>query len=205
MRAASSGVVHVNSGGAVVHRNSCNSHAARVRGGTAAMSTSARCKDWRPAVGKLGFLQQASGRMHGEAWARSFAVPLSCDFHGAGNPTRVCCHVPRLPTPFFPPEPPGPSREVRSWIGRTPLEKTSRSGVWLFRGALMGERVFSAFSAAGDWVKKGSYHTAWSSCSCVMCILVARHSYRAKNCRAVLVTAYCSVEGYRTRDEAVVC
>ena len=36
------------------------------------------------------------------------------------------------------------------------------SKVWLFLGALQGEGVFSALFAAEDWVKKGSYHTAWS-------------------------------------------
>ena len=45
------------------------------------------------------------------------------------------------------------------------MEKT----VWSV--ALKGENVFSSLVAAGDWVKKGSYHTAWSvpllsSCSC---------------------------------------
>ena len=35
----SSGIVHLNSGGAVVHRNSCNSHAAEVHGGTKRLST----------------------------------------------------------------------------------------------------------------------------------------------------------------------
>ena len=48
------------------------------------------------------------------------------------------------------------------------------SGVWLFRGALRGrggENLCSSLCAAGDWVKKGSYHTAWSvpcdsSCTC---------------------------------------
>ena len=33
MHAKSYGVVTVNSGGAVVHKSSCNSHAAEVRGG----------------------------------------------------------------------------------------------------------------------------------------------------------------------------
>ena len=48
------------------------------------------------------------------------------------------------------------------------MGKTARSGVWLFRE---GGDVLSALLAAGDWVKKGSYHTAWSilplsACSC---------------------------------------
>ena len=42
---------------------------------------------------------------------------------------------------------------------------------WLFRSALEGETLFSSLDAVGDWLKKGSYHTAWSvpwdsSCTC---------------------------------------
>ena len=45
------------------------------------------------------------------------------------------------------------------------------SGVWLFRGALQGKNLFSSLDAVGDWVRKGSYHTAWavpcdSLCTC---------------------------------------
>ena len=69
MHVISYGFVCVNSGGAVVHRHSCNSHAAEVQGGTKPLSMSTRCMDRRPAVGKLDCLQQASGRLHGEAWA----------------------------------------------------------------------------------------------------------------------------------------
>ena len=43
--------------------------------------------------------------------------------------------------------------------------------LWLFLGALQGESLFSSLVAVGDWVRKGSYHTAWSlpirsSCTC---------------------------------------
>ena len=69
------------------------------------------------------------------------------------------------------PEPPGPGRVIRNMFGWSQLEKTVRSGVWLFRGALRGENLFSSLCAAGDWVRKGSYHTAWavpgdSPCTC---------------------------------------
>ena len=51
------------------------------------------------------------------------------------------------------------------------MVKTARAGLWLFRGALRGENLFSSLDAAGDWARKGSYHTAWSvpcgsSCTC---------------------------------------
>ena len=62
-------------------------------------------------------------------------------------------------------------RVIRNMIGWTLQEKTDRSGVWLFRGALQGENLFSLLDAAGDWERKGSYRTAWavlldSSCTC---------------------------------------
>ena len=64
------------------------------------------------------------------------------------------------------PEPPGPDRATRNMLGWSQLEKTARSGVW---SALGGDNLFSP--SAGDWVKKGSYHTAWLvpsdfSCTC---------------------------------------
>ena len=69
------------------------------------------------------------------------------------------------------PEPPGPGKVVRNRLGWSKLEKTKRSGVWLFRGALQGENLFSLLDTTGGWVKRGSYRTAWavpcnSSCSC---------------------------------------
>ena len=44
-------------------------------------------------------------------------------------------------------------------LGWSQLEKIVRSGVWLFRGALPGENLFSSLDAAGDWEKKGSHHS----------------------------------------------
>ena len=51
------------------------------------------------------------------------------------------------------------------------MGKTDRSGLWLFRCALRRGDIFSSLLASCDWVKKGSYHTAWSvhplsACSC---------------------------------------
>ena len=56
-------------------------------------------------------------------------------------------------------------------LGWSKLEETERSGVWVFRGALQGENLFSSLHVAGDWERKGSYHTAWAvpcdpSCTC---------------------------------------
>ena len=51
------------------------------------------------------------------------------------------------------------------------MEKTEKSGLWWFPGALRRQEIFPVLLAAVDWVRKGSYHTAWavpctSSCSC---------------------------------------
>ena len=61
--------MHVNSWGALGHRNSCNLHAAGVQGGTKALSMSTRLGVGRPAVEKLASPQQAPGRLHEETWA----------------------------------------------------------------------------------------------------------------------------------------
>ena len=56
------------------------------------------------------------------------------------------------------------------WVGHSWRKQQGR-GVWWFRSALRGGNFLSSLRAAGDWVKKGSYHTAWSvpwdsSCTC---------------------------------------
>ena len=73
--------------------------------------------------------------------------------------------------PDHSPEPPGRGRIIGNMLGWSQMEKTDRSGVWLFRGALQGEILFSSLAAIGDWERKGSYRTAWSvpcdsSCTC---------------------------------------
>ena len=65
----------------------------------------------------------------------------------------------------------GPDRVISNMIGWSLQEQTDRSGVWVFRGALQGKNLFSSLDVAGDWERKGSYHTAWavpcgSSCTC---------------------------------------
>ena len=60
--------VHVNSCVALGHRNSCNLHAAGVRGGTKATSMSTRLGVRCPAVEKLASPQQTSSKLHVEVW-----------------------------------------------------------------------------------------------------------------------------------------
>ena len=116
--------------------------------------------------------------------------------------------VTRLLPPFFSSVSPGPGREVRNGMGWSLLEKTARSGVWLFRGALRGSSAFFAFAAFAGWVEKRSFLTAWavSPFSSFLFILIwARHGCRATIWRAVLATASLIVEGYRSLNEALVC
>ena len=156
---------HVNSDGCTY--NSCGG----VRGGTKPKSTSTRDQVGCPAVEKLASLQQAPGRLHVETWAGRNGNPSLPISQGVeilpGCADMVTC----LPPPFFSSVSPGPGREVRNGMGWSLLEKTARSGVWLFRGALQGNSAFFAFAAFANWVRKGSFLTAWavpplSSCSC---------------------------------------
>ena len=48
-------------------------------------------------------------------------------------------------------------------ITRCPTSRLPHHGdSRFFRGALQGEDLFSSLAVSGDWVRKGSYHTAWS-------------------------------------------
>ena len=108
--------------------------------------------------------------MHEETWAvlltnRGLRISQEVEIV-PGCAVLVACHS--CPHYSFGPV---PGRIIRNTLGWSLLEETDRSGVWLFRGALQGENLFSSLDAVGGWVKKGSYHTAWSvpcdsSCTC---------------------------------------
>ena len=134
--------LHVNSCGALGHKNSCHVHAAEVRWGTKAPSTSTRFGVRCPAVEELASPQQTSSKLHVEVWegllsnqgmrfSQEEEIVPGCVVSGA----RPSCLD-------DPPEPPGPGRIIRNMFGWSQLEKTVRSGVWLFRGALRGENLF---------------------------------------------------------------
>ena len=96
---------------------------------------------------------------------RLFAEPRPAVFPGKGNRAGVCCcgGLSFMSS--------GLGRVVRDMLGWSLMGKTDTSEVWLFRSAFRGENLLSFLRAAGDWVKKGSYHTAWSvpwdsSCTC---------------------------------------
>ena len=137
-------------------------HAVEFGGGTKPMSMSTRCQVGCPAVEKLASLQQAPGRLHDETWAGrvgNLSLPISQVVEIVPRcADMVTCLLP----PFFSSVSPGPGREVRIGVGWTSLEKTARSGVWVFRCTLAGISVFFALAAAGDWVKKGSFLAAWA-------------------------------------------
>ena len=114
---------------------------------------------------------QDRGSLHGEVWASILHNQGPKIFREVeivpGCAVRVACPS----CPDYSLEPPGPDGVIRNMIGWSRLEKTERSGVWLFLGALQGENLFSLLDAAGDWERKGSYRTAWavpldSSCTC---------------------------------------
>ena len=106
-----------------------------------------------------------------ETWAGREGNP-SLSFSQVAEILPGCADmVTRLLPPLFSSVSPGPGREVRNGLGWSLMEKTARSGVWLFRGALSGSSAFFAFAAFASWVEKGSFLTAWavpplSSCSC---------------------------------------
>ena len=103
----------------------------------------------------------------------------------------------------------GQAVKLENNLGWMQMEKTDRSGVWLFRGAFQGKDLCSSLAVSGGWVKKGSYHTAWSvpgdsSCSCSYAYGhgTAIGPHTGKRCWG---TAFVFVEDYRTLDEALVC
>ena len=180
--------LHVNSCGALGHKNSCHVHAAEVRRGTKALSMSTRLGVRCPAVEKLASPQQAPGSLHGEVWASILQNQGPKIFREVeiipGCAVTVACPS----CPDHSPEPPGPGRIIRNMLGWSLEEKNVvGSGVWLFRGALQGKNLFSSLDVTGDWVRKGSYHTAWA----VPCdsFVWAGPRYRATHWTAMLAIA----------------
>ena len=163
--------IHAKSRGSSAHWNSRVERGREVSGETKTLSTSILSRVWRPAVGENLPLQQASESLHEEALVgrvNSSNLRISQEMEIKKGCVVTVSH---LPTPAFTSSAPCCGSTVRSWLGWTLMGKTDRSGFWLFRGALRGGDVFSSLLASCDWVKKGSYHTAWSvlplsACSC---------------------------------------
>ena len=113
-------------------------------------------------------------------------------------------------TLFVTPVLPGPGSDIRMKMGWKVLGKTGKAGVWFFRdaGGWWGSGVWPMLMGAVDWVRKGSYHTAWavpcgSLCTCSYAYgrgpAVGPHT--GERCWPLLA----GVEGYRTPDESLVC
>ena len=155
-------------------------------------------------MGKTFFSQLQSRKVHGEMWAGLLKK------HGPRTSQEVeivpvCAAIVVCPSsPDNSLEPPGPGR----WVGHN-WRKPFGLGYGC-SGVPSKERIFfSSLVAAGDWVRKGSYHTACpvpsnSSCTCSYAY-GARPRYRAQYWRAVLATARRYLEGCRSPDEALVC
>ena len=143
---------------------------------------------------KRSFSQQQSRKLHEEMWASLLEKQGPSIFREEEIVSGCAVMVVRPSCPDHSPEPPGPGRIIRNMLGWSQVEKIVRSGVWLFRGALQGESLFSSLVAAGDW---GSYHTAWSV---VLHALVRMCTGEAPLSGHVLATACRCVEGYRSRD-----
>ena len=142
-----------------------------VWGGTKRATTGSLRQVRLSAGKKRYFSQQQSRKLHEEMWASLLEKQGPLIFREVdilpGCAVMVACPS----CPDHSPEPPGPGRIIGNMLGWSQMEKTIRFGVWLFRGALQGESLCSSLVATGDWVKKGSYHTAWSapcgsSCTC---------------------------------------
>ena len=137
-----------------------------VHGETKSLSTCTRAGVRRPAVEKLASPQQASLKLHEETQNRGLRI-----FQETEIVPGCAVRVVSPSGPDYYPESPGSGIVIRNRMGWSLLKQTKRSGLWLFRGAFQGENLFSLLDAAGDWERKGSYHTAWavpsnSSCPC---------------------------------------
>ena len=133
--------VHANSSGTYTYGNSRVERGHDGCGRTKPLSTSTRCHG-RPAVKKLALLQQVSRRVHEETWAGckgSLSLKIS---HEVEIVPECAVTVSYLPSPFIAPVLPGPGRDVRNMLGWSQVVKTARMGIWLFQGALQGEKFF---------------------------------------------------------------
>ena len=122
----------------------------QVRGGTKRATTGSLRQVRLSAGKKRSFSQQQSRKLHEEMWASLLEKQGPRIFREVeivpGCAVMVACPS----CPDHSPEPPGPGRVTRNMLGWSLMEKTVRSGVWLFRGALQGKSFFSSLVAAGD-------------------------------------------------------
>ena len=125
------------------------------------------------AVERPAFAQQLSGRVHVGTWAGGHNC-LNLRISQGKEIIARCAVSGSFPrTPFVTPVLPGPGSDIWMKMEWKVLDKTRKSGVWFFRdaGVRLGSGVWPMLMGAVDWVRKGSYHTAWavsggSLCTC---------------------------------------
>ena len=137
------------------------------------------------------FSQQQSVEVHVETWAGGQEILRLSISQAKEIQVRCAGSVFTLRTSFFTPELPGQGSEIRTRMGWTQAEKTEKSGLWWFPGALRRQEFFPVLCAAVDWGEESVVHflvflfiRVWT-----------RHSYRATCWCAVLATAHQDVEG----------
>ena len=59
---------------------------------------------------------------------------------------------------------PGPGATLRETWGWKPLLHTPSSGIWVLPGALQSVGFSGLLEAAGSWVSRSTYRTAWAVC-----------------------------------------
>ena len=111
--------VHVNSRGAVGHRNACNSHADELREETKALSSSTRCKVWNRSLLLFSRRHKWTGLLMKQGLKISQEVEII-----PGCAVSVTCPSCLDNSPVSP----GPGRVIRNMLGWSQLEKTDRSG-----------------------------------------------------------------------------
>ena len=115
-----------------------------VPGGTKSLSMSTRAGVRRSAVYESAHTQQTPLKLHAETWEGLLRNQGPKIFQEVEIVPGCAVRVARPSCPDYYPESPGPGILIRNMLGWSLLEKTERSGVWFFRGALQGENLFTA-------------------------------------------------------------
>ena len=91
--------------------------------------------------------QQAPLKLHDETWAGILRNQGPRIFQEV-EIVPVCAVAVACPSrPDHSPEPPGPGRIIRNMLGWSQMEKTDKSELWFFWGALQGENLFASLDA----------------------------------------------------------
>ena len=137
-----------------------------VLGETKLLSTSSRRGVRCSAVDESAHPQQTLLKLHEETWAGLLQKP-GLKISREVEIVPVCAVSVACPScPDHSPEPPGPGIIIRNMLGRSQMEKTDRSGVWLFRGAphsVVGPLGFLVHLFVRVWARPRSRATFWKA------------------------------------------